>query len=464
VTHPGMHIVILVGLGMGCICTQAEEGLINYPNVTDRTLGNGLRVMLIEHHEQPTTSFHVLLKAGRIDNPLDQAGLAGLTALLLREGTTSRSSDQVTEQLAQMGAQFSIDARARYTTLKIAVLNQYAQAGLALFSDMLLNPSFPARELKRTKKDAINNLRFEQTYGQSIAAKHLNHLLFGSRHPLGRASTKTSLKKPGRKDLQAFYQEHIRPSNAILLVIGDFEPEAMMAQIQDHFGSWEQANLDSDIPTRPTFTKRGKIRVVHKPDATQAFIHFNHWALPCDHADFYAYRLMNYILGGGGFSSRLMQSVRAQGGKTYDIRSTYSSNTDYGIINLQTATRNQAFLSTYQLIRSVLSRTVDQGITAAELSKAQAYYAGSIPLQLESPDAIARKILTAALNDFSMDDLSQEVIRIKRVQVSDVNRVIKACVNPEHFNVVIVGDTKELTEQLKQIGPYEKVDYRARLR
>lgn len=463
-TRTSIHIQAVITLCLACICAQAGEGLINYPDILDRTLDNGLRVMLIEHHEQATTSFHVLVKAGKIDDPLARAGLAGLTAQLLREGTTSRSSDQITEQLAQMGAQFSSDTRDRYTTLKIAVLNQYAQAGLALFSDMLLNPGFPGRALKRIRKDAINMLSFEQTYGQFIAVKHLNHMLFGPDHPLGRPKTQTSLSRASTKRVKAFYEKHMRPNNAILLVIGDFAAEDMLGQIQDHFGAWARGPVDPDIPTPFTFTDQGKIRVVHKPDATQAFILFKHWALPCDHPDFYAYRLMNYILGAGGFSSRLMQSVRSQGGKTYDIRSTYTPNALYGTVTIQTATRNQAFLSTYQLIQSVLSEYAEQGISATELNRAKAYYAGAIPLQLETPDAIARKILTATLNGFSMEDLSQEVMRINHVQLMEVNRVIKTYLNPESFNVVIVGDSKELTEQLKQIGPYEKRHYKARLK
>jgi len=325
----------------------------------------------------------------------------------------------------------------------------------------LLNPSFPGRELKRVKRDITNNLKLEQTYAQSIAAKHLRLLLFGPDHALGRASTVSSIKRLGISHVKGFYAKHMRPNNATLLVIGDFDSESMIAQIQDRFGPWERGDLEPDIPTPSTFTGQGKIRVVHKPGATQAFVHLNNWALPCDHPDFYAYRLMNYILGGGDFSSRLMQSVRSQGGKTYGIRSTYMSSTDYGILDIQTATRTHEFLSTYRLILSELERMVEQGVSATELKKAQAYYAGSIPLQLETPDAIAQKLLIGVLNGFTMNDLSQEVVRLKRVQVSDVNRVIKTYIKPESFNVVIVGDARALAEQLRPIGQYERVHYKS---
>lgn len=457
-------ILLVFALSMGCTCVRAEAGLIHYPSVVEQTLNNGLRVMLIEDYEQPTASFHILIKAGRIDNPLKQPGLAGLTGLMLREGTTSRSSEEVTEQLAQMGARFSVTSRARYTTLKLGVLTQYTQPGLSLFADMLLNPSFPGRELKRVKRDIANNLKLEQTYAQAIASKHLRFLLFGPDHALGRASTEGMIKRLRIPHVRDFYEKHVRPQNAFLLVIGDFESENMMVQVQERFGSWEQVDLEADKTPFSTFTGKGKIRVVHKPKATQAFIHLNHWALPCDHPDFYAYRLMNYILGGGDFSSRLMQSVRSQGGKTYGIRSTYTSNSDYGVLDIQTATRNHAFLSTYQLVRSVFRDLGEQGVTPAELDKAKAYYAGAIPLQLETPDAIAQKVLTSALNGFSMNDLTQEVVRLMRVQVSDVNRVLKQYLNPESCNVVVVGDTKELAEQLSQIRQYERVHYRSKVK
>ena len=437
--------------------------IIEFPDRTDFTLENGLRVILIEHHEQPTISYRFLVKAGVIDNPLGKEGLAEVTGELLWSGTSSRTQDEIVDTIALIGSTINILTRSHYTTVGLDVLKRYSEVGFEIFTDVILDPVFPSRELKRLRKEYINYAKLELTDNHKIAFNHGDFLLFGPQHPLGRVKTEKSLKGLNGKDVRTFYRRFFCPNNSILLVIGDFSQQEMLDRIKNKFGQWEKAEVAERIQTKVDFSKSTSIRAVDKPKMTQAVIHLKQWGIDSGHEDYYAYQLMNYILGGGGFSSRLMEVVRAKGGKTYGIGSRYVGNFDYGVLSITTSTRNEQLLNTYQLIQSELKKLIDEGITAEELSKAKAYKTGSIPLQLEAPGMVADKVLKAIVNGFTIDDLSKEIVYYKRVKIEDVNRVIKEYLHPEKLNIVIVGDVKKVKWQLEKIGHYEEVYYKSSL-
>lgn len=457
------YIFLVIWLILAGYVYADSADIIEFPDRTDITLENGLRVILIEHHEQPTISYRLLVKAGVIDNPLGKEGLAEVTGALLKAGTSSRTQDEIVDATALIGSAINISTRSHYTSVGLDVLKRYSEIGFEIFTDVILDPVFPSREFKRVRKGYINYVKLELTNNNKIAFNHSNFLLFGPKHPLGCVKTEKSLRGLNGKDVRTFYRRFFRPNNSILLVIGDFLQQDMLDRIKNEFGQWEKAGVVERIQTKVDFSKSGSIRVVDKPKMTQAVIHLKQWGINSKHEDYYAYQLMNYILGGGGFSARLMEAVRFKGGKTYGIRSSYVSNFDYGVLSIATSTRNEQFLNTYQLIQSELKKLIDGGITAEELSKAKAYKTGSIPLQLEAPGMIADKVLKAIVNGITIDDLSKEIVYYKRVKVEDVNRVIKEYLHPEKMNIVIVGDVKKLKGQLEKIGHYKKVYYKSPL-
>lgn len=444
----------------GYVSAEPVKKLINYPPINDVTLPNGLRVMLMGHHEQPTVSYRILVKTGKIDEPLGKEGLADLTAQLLQEGTLSKTSSQIADQIAEIGSELNISSQANYTIFGLNVLSQYSLVGFDILADVMLNPAFPSQEIKRVKRELISAVDLELTDKSKIASNHGQLLLFGSEHPLGCVNTKKSLEIISPKDIRDFYQKYFCPNKSILLVIGDFSKEKMLAQITEKFGSWKQVEVGQRVQTKPDFTKKGRFRVVDKPGMTQAMIYLNQWAVNGTSSDYYEYLLANYILGGSGFSSRLTNAVRAKGGKTYDIKSSCDINLDYGIFKITTLTRNQEMFNTYQLIQTELKKLVDKGVTDEELLKAKAYMAGSIPLQLETPASIADKIIKSIMKGFTIDDLLKEVINYNNVTVDGISHVIKEYMHPEKLNIVIVGDVGKIEQQLTQIGDYEKVYYK----
>jgi len=436
------------------------QNMVVYPAIKDVNLSNGLRVLLIEHKEQKTVSYRLLVKAGKADEQLGKEGISGFTSRMLQEGTNTRAADQIADEFAEIGSSFNIYSMPGYVIFGVDVINEYSQNGFDLFSDLILEPAFSADGIKRVRKEITNGIDLEQMDNAAIASNFGRALLFGCETPLGRTNTKKSVRSISSKDIHKFYGNYYNPANSILLVIGDFSSEEMYKQINEKFGVWKQTQRVQRIETKPDYAKDGKLLIVHKPKMTQARMYFNQWAITSSDEHYYEYLVANYILGGSDFSSRLMTAVRSKGGKTYSVGSNCNIHRSYGVLNVSTFTRNAELLNTYKLIQSEIDRLNNEGITQEELRKAKDYFSGAIPLQLESPSQIAGKILHAIMQGFMVDDLSKEVINLNKVTVEGVNEVIRQYIKVQKLNAVIVCDTKSIKEQLKQIGKYEQIGYK----
>ncbi|MCE5340518.1 MAG: insulinase family protein [Planctomycetaceae bacterium] len=452
-------LVLIVCLaGVYSVYAGAAEKLV-YPSMQDENLPNGLRVILIEHHEQKTISYRMLVKAGKADEPIGKEGVAGFTSRVLQEGTLMKNADRIADEIAGIGSSFSISSQTDYVIFGMDVLDQYSQQGLDLFSDVILTPSFSAEGVKRVKKEMLNSVYFNQTDNATIAFNHGRALLFGCSNPLGRSNSKKSVQSISAKDIRKFYESHYSPGNSILLVIGDFSNDEMMRKLNGKFAGWKSSKVAEKMQTKPDYGKAGRILVVDKPRMTQAVIYMNQWALVSDDENYYDYILANYVLGGGGFSSRLMNAVRANGGMAYHISSRSDIHSNYGVLSIFTATRNEKLYDAYEMTKSEIEKLNDKGVSEEELQKAKDYVTGSIPLQLESPGQIANKILNAIMQGFTVEDLSNEVINYNNVTAENVDNVIKKYMQTQKLNVVIVCDVKKVKEQLKQIGEYEQTGY-----
>jgi len=453
------YVLAVILLCVSGVYAGPDEKLI-YPSIKDVNLPNGLRVLLIEHHEQQTISYRLLVKAGKADEPKGKEGIAGFTSRVLQEGTQSRTSEQIADEIASIGTSLGVSSMPSYVVFGMDVISQYSQDGLDLFADVILNPTFPSDGIKRVKKEMLNSVDLDQTDNDTIAFNYGRSVLFGCVNPLGRTNTKKSVNSISTKDIHSFYESHYYPTNSILLVIGDFSNDKILKQLTEKFGGWKQSQKAERMQTKPDYAKDGRVLIVDKPRMTQAVLYLNQWATVSGNSDYYEYLLANYILGGGDFSSRLTNAVRAKGGMTYPIGSYCNIHWNYGVLSISTSTRNQELYNVYKLIQSEIEKLNNEGVTAEELQKAKDYVSGSIPLQLESPSQIANKILNAIMQGFTVDDLSNEVINFNKVTVEGVNNVIKKYMNIQKLNTVIVCDSKNVKSQLQQIGDYEQANYK----
>lgn len=443
--------------------SRGEAALLKYPEFIDTALGNGLRVLIAEHHEQPAVFYRMLVKIGVRDEPTGKEGLAVLTASLLNQGTASRTAEEIAETIDGIGGRIWASSGGEYTTIGCDVLSEDLATGLDLFSSIILEPTFDRKDLQRVRKQLITEIKQNRVQPFTIASNHARYLLIGSGHRLGRVKTETSVKRIKAKDVKTFYQEHFLPNNSILLVIGDFSREEMLKHLSERFGGWSSGELKIREVVSCRLLDGIDFRFVNKPDLTQGNIAIRQWGIPSDSPDEPAYRIMNYILGGGGFSSRLLAVVRAEEGKTYGISSFPEQHPDFGILGIQTFTRNEEVVRTYESILSELKKFIDDGITEEELQKAKSYYLGAIPLGLESPQSIAGRILDGLYNGFTVEEMRRETVKLSNVTQEDVDRVAKKYLSSEAFVLVIVGNGKEIRKQLREIGKFKEVNYRARI-
>jgi zinc protease len=453
----------VTALCFGPVFARAEVVPLSYPDFTDTTIANGLRILVAEHHEQPAIFYRLLVKAGGRDEPAGKEGLAELTASLLDQGTASHTAEEIAEIIDGIGGKLWVSAGEENTTIGCDVLAPDSTTGLDLFSNIVLEPVFPKKELVRAEQRMIQDIKQSFDSPAALAHRHVRNLLFGAGSRLGRDKTEKSVTGITTDDLRGFYRSWFLPNNAILLVVGNFSKAAMLRQLIQRFGSWPVGKLANREAASPAGLAEKKIRLVNKPDLTQGSIVIAGWGIDSRNPDRPAFQIMDRILVGGSFSSRLFAVIRVKEGKTYDISSQRELHPDFGLWGIWTFTRSDEVVKTYTSIVTELKKFIDQGVTEEELQKAKSSLLGSIPLRLESPRAIADRVLDGVYNGFTIDDLRHETIDLDKVTREDVNRVAKRYLSSDAFVLVIVGNGNKIRKSLGGIGKFEEVNYRAPL-
>lgn len=413
---------------------------LSLPPVLRDTLPNALQVMVVRRPELPIVTFALRVKAGAAHDPSGQEGLAALTASLLREGAGPRSGPDISEAIDFAGGRLGVDTGTISTTLEIAALKKDAALALALLADMAQHPTFPAQAFEIVRGQLLASVRQQRDDPAHLAHLHLSNLLFGDAHPLGRTASDTSLAGLTRDAVRSFHERHYRPNNAILLAIGDVDPVAMRDQLRARFGGWPVGELSE--PPRPTVPRLGayRVRFVEKPGQTQVQIALASPGLANTDPRFEAAAVGNYVLGGGLFSSRLMASIRSEGGRTYGIGSQLSGYTFPGALWVTTFTRNEGSLETLPLILAELHRMRGAGVTTDELQKAKQHLVGNYPIQLETLDGVAGALLSAALYGRDPEWVTAYPERLQQIGKGEVDAVMRELIPPGALAVVLLGD------------------------
>lgn len=400
---------------------------------------NGITLLLVEQHSLPIVQVEVLLKAGSVYDPEDKAGLANLTARLLDEGTSSRSSPQIAEEIDFIGASLSASANADYTSVSLRVLKKDVTVGFDLLSDILIHPTFPPEELERKRKQVLGELMAEKDEPGIVAEKTFDRLLFGA-HPYHRPveGIEETVPRIQRADITAFHQATYRPNNTLMAIVGDITQTEVQGLVKRYLDGWEKKKVPAlQIPDPPDLTKR-KIEIIDK-DLTQANILLGHLGIKRASPDFYALTVMNYILGGGGFSSRLLTVIRENQGLAYSVQSDFDTRyyTGQFTVSLQTqnATANTAIHEVLTQIQQIRTTPVlDQ-----ELEEAKSYLIGSFPLRMDTNAKMAHLLGYVEYYKLGLDYLDRYPDFIRAVTKADVLRVAKKYLNPERFILVAVA-------------------------
>ncbi len=401
---------------------------------------NGMVVLVLEQHFLPIVEIHALIKTGSAQDPPDKAGLANLVAGLLDEGTTTRSSRQLAEQIDFVGGSLGVQAGEDFTTASARTLKKDIELGFTLLADILQRPAFPKQEFERVRSQILGEIASDNDDPGHVAMKAFNQLVFQNhpyRWPVN--GTEETLGKITLADVQNFYAKEYLPNQVILTVVGDVTVEQATALVQTHFGTWKKGVVPPRTVKKQAVIDKKVVQLIEK-DLTQSTIVIGHAGISRTNPDFYAVTVMNHVLGAGGFSSRLMDAIRDKQGLAYGITSHYDARLMPGSfwINLQTRTEttNQAVTGVLAEMKAIREAPVSD----QELADAKAFLMGSFPLRLDSTAKLAQVLAQVELYGLGFDYFSQYPKWIDRVTKEDVLRVAKQYLDPQHYALVVVGN------------------------
>lgn len=423
------------------------------PDVQRLSLDNGMRLYLQEDHELPLVDVTVMLGAGAIDDPADITGRTDLYADLLRSGGAgARSPDEVDEFLDMKAADLSVSADPYAVTLRLSLRAADLAEGIELLADVLRSPVFDEGRLDVTRRQGVEAVRRQNDDPSHLARRIVNRVHYGD-HPLGRTASVASLQAVTRADLFDFHRRHAHPNNLWVGITGDFDRGQLLALLHEHFGDWPPATYTPQVIPPLAPVGEPTIWTVSRP-LPQMTILFGEIGIDKDNPDQYALRVMNFLLGGGGFNSRLMREIRSNRGLTYSVYSFYQIGRRLpGLFLAGSETRTEAAPQVISLMRDIMNGLRDEPVSEDELALARESLINSFVFGFTDLHEVVAMTMRLDFYDYPADYLTTYRDRVAEVGIEDVQRVARRYLNPHRQMLVLVGDIPSLAEELAALGP-----------
>ncbi len=429
------------------------------PEVKRHTLENGMKIFFVEDHELPMISLYALVRTGQIYVPEDKIGLATMTSEVMRTGgTTTRSPAEVNETLEYLAASVEVDIQEETGTVELWTLKKNLETGLEVFVDILRNPAFAEEKLTLAKNQMLEYIRRRNDSPQSIRSREFMRAVYGRMHPLARISQIETLNAITRADLVAFHQQYFHPNNIMLAVTGDFETKAMLRKLNTVFQDWQPTEVDFPDVELVEYEFSPSVHLIHK-DVEQTNLALGHLGIKADNPDYPAVRVLDLILGAGGFSDRLSQEVRVKRGLAYSIGSYLGAGTrDHGVFLIFWATRNDAVQEAVEVILEQLKSLTEAEVSDRELEIAKNQYLNSFVFKFATVDDIIRRKMFYEYIGYPSDFLETFRDNVMKVTKADVLRVAKKYLQPESVILLAVGNQEEIQDQLAAFGEVQEFE------
>jgi zinc protease len=406
-------------------------------------LDNGMVLLLSEKHDIPMVTMNMALRAGGMVEPSDKPGLAAITASLLTQGTASRTANQISREIDFVGGSLSVSGGDDFASASLRVLKKDLRMGLDLLSDVLLHPIFDQKEIDRKVKETLAEIQRQKEEPDSVAGEAFAKAVFGD-HPYGKSNDEVAayLPKMARQDIIDFYSERYSPNNTIIAVVGDAGEQEIRQLLNEYFKSWKKTEQPLRSIARPPVREKTTVQKIDK-SITQANIEMGHIGISREDPDYYAVMIMNYILGGGGFSARLMDNIRDNKGLAYDVHSGFSARKDPGAFSVSIQTKNESANEVIDETLKEIRRMQDELVSGKELADAKAYLTGSFPLKMDTSAKIAGILTSVEIYGLGLDYPQKYPGLINRVTREDIQRVAKKYLHPDMMAIVVVADQKK---------------------
>ena len=419
-----------------------EGTLLAMPPVQRTVLPNRLVLLVCEEHSLPFVTLQLLIDSGSRKDPPEQEGLSYMTARGLLLGTSKRNVTAINEELDFMGAALNASSGRDYTTVSLRVLKKDLDKGLDLLMDALTQPTFPDEEIRREVEKTLAAIQSEEDQPDEVAEKAFQRDLFLTSpyaHPVH--GTKESLSRLTREALVKFYRAYYHPNHSILTVAGDITADELKVKLLPRFTNWPMAEI-REVPFVTTFAKEPKVTKIDR-EITQANIILGHAGVSRNNPDYYALTVMNYILGGGGFSSRLVEEIRDKRGLAYSVASFFDPGKFPGSFQIVLQTKNASAREAIALSLEEMKRIQTQGVSEKELDAAKKYLMGSFPMRFDTQGKLVNFLTQIEYYGLGLDYPEKYPSLIRSVTREDVLRVAKAYLHPENVILVVVANLKE---------------------
>ncbi|MCL6506178.1 MAG: insulinase family protein [Bryobacteraceae bacterium] len=437
---------------------------VKLPRPVEAKLDNGLTLLIMEDHRFPTVTLQLLISgAGGLYDPKDMPGLAGLTAEMLREGTKTRTSRQIAEEIERMGA--GLGASAGFGSPEAVVsasgLSDNFEEWFALFTDVLLNPSFPAEELKNLKERRKVQLRQQRASPGFLAQERFSRAVYGD-HPAAVISpTVESLDAVKPEDLAAWHRARYAPQNAILGIAGDVRASELIPKLNRWLAAWKKTELQETLPPNPRPAAARRIYLVNRPGSVQTTVAMGNIAIDRRSPDYIPMVVMNRIVGGGP-AARLFLNLREEKGYTYGVYSFFSAGKYPGPWRAGGDMRTEVTDGAMTEFLREIHRIREEPVPEAELEEAKRAVVAAFALSLERPEEVLSYAITRKLYGFPEDYWDTYPAKIMAVTAADVQAVARKYIVPEALQVVAVGDGAKIRSVLEKYGPVEVYDTEGR--
>jgi zinc protease len=422
------------------------------PKTQRVVLENGIVLYILENHELPLININALIKTGNMYDPEGKEGVAELTAYVMRTGGTTRlKSAEIDSQFDRIAAQASVSMSMESAQVGFSILNRHLEQGLDLLAQILLHPAFEQEKFELAKQLTGEELRRLKDDPQKLAFREFNRLIY-SNDPRGRFSSHKSLANIERDDLIKFHSRFFQPGNIMFAVCGDITKDEAVKKFNHYFGDWKAKDISAGIDP-PSPKSNAGVYLLDKA-IPQSTIISGRFAASKNNPDFYAFTVLDFILGSGGFPSRIVSVVRNNEGLAYSAGSFYRAKPAYGVFGTYAFTKTSSTMKTLSLLDSVLDNIQSNTITAKEMDWAKKSINNGFIFSFSTPDQIAWQQMNLEYENLPSDFLLHYRNRIENVTIEDLKRVSMKYLNGNKNIVLILGDSKNFDKSPAAAGRY----------
>jgi zinc protease len=421
---------------------------IAIPAPRETVLSNGLTLVVVEDRRLPLVSYRLAFPVGGAFDPPAIPGLTDLLAGLLPEGTESRTSREIADEVARMGASISAGASSDYTIVAASALAQFNDPILDLMAEIVLHPSFPENEVELAKQNTKESLRQQRAQPSFLASEMVSRVIFGE-HPYSVvAPTPESIDRASRDEFVRFHRAKLVPNNAVFIVVGDVHYDEIAHRIESLFSTWERGEeLVANFPPPPARTKR-MAYLVDRPGSAQSNIVIANSGITRTNPDYFPMILMHTVLGATA-SSRLFMNLREDKGYTYGAYSNLDARRSAGSFRATAEVRTQVTGDSLKEFFYELERIGSTPVSQKEITDAKSYLTGVFPIRLETQEGLTDQLVQIKMLNLPNDYLQNYRERIQAVTIEDIQRVAQKYVRPDEAALIVVGDGASVVDQIK---------------